>query len=75
VVSPGTRGHNPPDDDEEPAEVWLNATQAALRLGVHSNTVRNLAEAGRLPSWKMPSGVRRYPLSGVDAFLRGQEGG
>lgn len=35
---------------------------AAKFLGVHENTLRRYADKGIVPVWKLPSGVRRFPV-------------
>lgn len=39
--------------------------EAAEILGVHTNTVRRWADDGLVPSSKLPSGVRRFPVDGL----------
>ncbi len=42
---------------------------ACKRLGIHENTLRKWADAGRIEHIRTESGQRRYD---VDAFLRGR---
>lgn len=38
---------------------------AARYLSVHENTLRRWGDKGLLPMWKLPTGVRRFPINGV----------
>lgn len=40
--------------------------EAAKRLGVHENTVRNWADRRVIRSHRLPSGVRRIPRSEIE---------
>jgi excisionase family DNA binding protein len=42
-----------------------NLKDAAAYLGVHENTLRRWADKGLIPVIKLPTGVRRYILSGI----------
>lgn len=47
----------------------LTIVETCQMLGVHDDTVRRWGDAGTLPMVRTPGGHRRYPLSGVQAFL------
>ena len=47
---------------------YVPGRKAAELLGVHQNTLREYADAGRIPHIRTASGQRRYD---VDAYLRG----
>jgi excisionase family DNA binding protein len=47
---------------------WLSTSQAAAYLGVHANTVRRWADAGRLSAMVTPGGHRRFALEDLQAF-------
>jgi len=54
------------------AEALLSVREAAGRLGVHENTVRNWVVHGQLNAYKLPgSGFRRIPSADVER-LRSQ---
>lgn len=44
--------------------------EAAERLGVHENTIRNWADRLVIRSHRLPSGVRRVPRSEVERLER-----
>lgn len=44
--------------------------EAAEILGVHPNTVRRWADVGLVPVFKLPSGVRRFPIEGLTELRR-----
>lgn len=44
--------------------------QAALRLGVHENTVRNWIDRQIIVGHRLPSGVRRIPASELERLER-----
>jgi hypothetical protein len=44
----------------------LQVRAAALRLGVHENTLRGWEKAGLIPAVRLPSGVRRFRVEDVD---------
>ncbi len=46
----------------------LNVSRTADILGVSPDTVRRLADAGHLPSYRLPSGWRRFDAGDVIAF-------
>lgn len=41
-------------------------TEAAAMLGVHQNTLRRWANAGKVPHIRLPSGQRRWTLEQVE---------
>jgi len=47
----------------------LTVAEATKMLGVHDDTVRRWGDEGTLLMVRTPGGHRRYPLSGVRAFL------
>lgn len=49
---------------------YLPSRKASQVLGLHPNTLRNYAEAGRIPYYRNAAGQRLYD---VDAFLRGAQ--
>jgi len=48
----------------------LKSSELAEQLGLAKNTVINLANAGKIPSYKIPSGAYRFDLNEVKAALR-----
>lgn len=46
----------------------LQVRAAALRLGVHENTLRAWEKAGLIPAVRLPSGVRRFRVEDVDSL-------
>lgn len=58
--------------DDGPAEVeWCSAAAAAARLGVHSQTIREMARDGRLAGHKIAKGANgtwRIDVASVDAL-------
>lgn len=52
-----------------PNDRLLTLQEATAMLGVHDDTVRRWGDAGTLPMVLTPGGHRRFPLSGVQAFL------
>ncbi len=48
------------------APMTVPIRQAALRLGVHENTVRNWVDRDIIASHRLPSGVRRIPASEIE---------
>jgi len=57
--------HMPP---RERSPLLLTVTQAAQRLGVTPNRVRNMADAGSLPCYRFPSGHRRFHRDEIEPF-------
>lgn len=47
----------------------VNVREAARILGVHENTVRNMADDGRLPTVDNPTPFRRFLRADVEALL------
>ncbi len=47
---------------------WLTLREACKRLGVSATTLRQWAEAGKVPSFRTPGGHRRFLVSQLDAF-------
>lgn len=48
---------------------WIGIREAAERLSVHENTVRNYIARGYLPAMTLPSGVRRLRAVDVAQLL------
>jgi predicted site-specific integrase-resolvase len=48
------------------ASELLQVRAAALKLGVHENTLRSWEKAGLLPAVRLPSGVRRFRVEDID---------
>ena len=44
----------------------LQVRAAALKLGVHENTLRGWEKAGLIPAVGLPSGVRRFRVEDID---------
>lgn len=52
-------------------EEFLNVRDAAKRLGVHENTVRNLEQRGELKAVRLPgSGFRRFLKEDIERMRR-----
>ncbi len=49
-----------------PRPLTITIKDAAKRLGVHENTIRNWIDRQILGSYRLPSGQRRLPISEVD---------
>lgn len=47
----------------------LTSTQVAKTFGVSAETVRNWAEAGKLPHLRTPGGQYRFRRADVEAFM------
>lgn len=50
-------------------ETPYTGTQVAALFGVHVSTIVRWADEGRIPSFRTPTGHRRYPRSAIDALL------
>ena len=48
---------------------WLNLSSASTLLGVHPATLRQWADAGKVPSFRTPGGHRRFLLEDIRSFL------
>jgi excisionase family DNA binding protein len=48
---------------------WLSLQQASKMLGVHPSTLRQWADAGKIPTVRTPGGHRRFAESDVRALL------
>src|SRR5438270_13038697 len=54
------------------AGVFVSVREAATRLGVHENTIRNWVDRGLLRAVRLPgSGYRRIDVAGVERIRRG----
>ena len=51
-------------------ERLLRINEAASRLGVHQNTLRNWADKGLIPTVKLPSGHRRFVPGEIERVRR-----
>ncbi len=54
------------------ADTWLSLSEVAQILGVHTSTVRNWANQGRLPVHRTQGGHRRFRREEVELFLQTQ---
>lgn len=52
--------------------MFVSTREAVARLGVHPNTLRRWADAGKIPHYRTDAGQRRYD---VDAYLGSAEKG
>ncbi len=52
---------------------WLSIREASRFLGVHIGTMRDWADAGKLPSYRTPGGHRRFSTSDLQTFLQQQK--
>ncbi len=48
----------------------LNIAEAARRLGIHQNTLRQWADRGRVKHVKLISGVRRFEPAEIERVRR-----
>jgi excisionase family DNA binding protein len=48
----------------------LTISEAALELGVHSNTLRGWADRGLVPAVRLPSGHRRFEPEQIERIKR-----
>ncbi len=61
---------NEPRDRVAGPNALISVAQAAARLGVHPNTIRTWAEAGRLPAFRINArGDRRFRPGDLEALL------
>jgi excisionase family DNA binding protein len=49
---------------------YIPIKDAAKRLGVHENTIRNWIDSNVLRAYRLPSGVRRLPVDEVERLER-----
>lgn len=54
------------------AKEWLTLGEVAQLLGVHPSTVRNWADAGKMPVHRTQGGHRRFRRSEVELWLQAQ---
>ena len=47
----------------------LRVAEAAARIGIHPDTLRRWADAGRIPSVRYPTGERRFDPLIIDEFV------
>lgn len=50
----------------------MTTSEVAEALRVHPKTVRQWADAGRLPAITLPGGTKRFRRESVEAILRGE---
>ncbi len=48
---------------------WLTLSAASNLLGIHPATLRQWADAGKIPSYRTPGGHRRFRAEDIRAFL------
>ncbi len=48
---------------------WLTLSAASKLLGVHPATLRQWADAGKIPSYRTPGGHRRFRSEDIHSFL------
>ncbi len=48
---------------------WLTLSSASKLLGIHPATLRQWADAGKVPSYRTPGGHRRFRAEDLRAFL------
>jgi excisionase family DNA binding protein len=53
-----------------PRRRFIPIKDAADRLGVHENTIRNWIDRNFLRAYRLPSGVRRLPVEEVERVER-----
>lgn len=66
------RRHNISEGMSMPPPRFITAREAARRMGVHENTIRNWMDNGTIRDvWVMPvSGYRRIPTAEIDRLVR-----
>lgn len=52
----------------------LSPTAAAERLGVHVDTIKRWARAGKIPAWRTPGGWWRFSPADLDDVFTGTDG-
>lgn len=55
------------------AKEWLTLGEVAQLLGVHPSTVRNWADAGKIPVHRTQGGHRRFRRTEVESWLQSQD--
>jgi putative resolvase len=55
---------------EQDAPKLLNIAEAARRLGIHENTLRQWADKGRVKHVRLISGVRRFAPEEIERLRR-----
>lgn|SRR5512134_3397311 len=53
----------------DPGGGWLTLGEASRYLGVDESTLRNWADAGRIPAFRTPGGHRRFSKAALEHFL------
>jgi len=48
---------------------WLTLSSASKLLGIHPATLRQWADAGKVPSYRTPGGHRRFRVEDIRTFL------
>ena len=72
-IATGNPKRDTPSLDSKPV---LTISEAALLLGVHTNTVRRWSNQGILRAYRISDrGDRRFRREDIDRFLRGIRGG
>lgn len=51
---------------------YLTVGEAAKRIGISCDTLKRWESAGRIASFRTPTGHRRFQASEVDALLTGE---
>lgn len=59
-----------PNERASSQEEWLTLQQAAALLGVHQNTLRRWADAGRVSVYRTPGGHRRFRRDVIRSLQR-----
>jgi excisionase family DNA binding protein len=60
---------------DEAAKTWLELSEAADYLGVHTSTLRRWADDNKLACFRTPGGHRRFRMVDLDAFVADQRQG
>lgn len=57
------------------SQVWMTKAEAAERLRLSTRTIDRLAKAGRLPSYRQGTDIRRFKTVDVDALMQRERSG
>jgi excisionase family DNA binding protein len=52
---------------------YVSVAEAAAEVGVHGDTIRRWADAGRLTAYRTPTGHRRFKVADVRALLAAEQ--